>query len=273
MGQRLVRAKARIRRAGIPFAVPPLADLPDRLNAVLDAIYACYAEAWCDPTGTDPRRRNLADEALWLAGLLASLLPDEPEALGLLSLMLHTHARRDARRDAAGRYVPLAEQDTTRWDARMLREAERLLHRAAALALAPAGRGDGIGRVGRFQLEAAIQSAHGVRRRTGRADWLAIVALYDALLALTASPVVALNRAVALAEVQGPAAGLAALDALAAPTGDARLADHQPWWAARADLLLRLGRHADAAAAYDRAIGLESDPVVRAFLQQRRGLC
>ena len=264
MGQRLVRAKARIRQAGIPFAVPALADLPPRLGAVLDAIYACYAEGWTDPAGTDPQRRNLADEALWLGGLLASLLPDEPEALGLLSLMLHSHARRAARRDAAGRYVPLADQDTSRWDARMLREAERLLHRAGALALAP---GAGTGRVGRYQLEAAIQSAHGVRRFTGVADWPAIVALYDALARLTDSPVVALNRAVALAETAGPAAGLAALDALAA---DARLADYQPAWAARADLLQRLGRGTEATAAYDRAIGLEADPVVRAFLQQRR---
>jgi len=264
MGQRLVRAKSRIRQAGIPFTVPALADLPPRLAAVLDAIYACYAEGWCDPAGTDAHRRNLADEALWLGGLVASLLPDEPEALGLLSLMLHSHARRAARRDAAGRYVPLAEQDTARWDARMLREAERLLRRAGTLALAP---GAGVARVGRYQLEAAIQSAHGVRRFTGVADWPAVVALYDALAQLTDSPVVALNRAVALAETDGPAAGLAALDALA---GDPRLADYQPAWAARAALLQRLGRQAEAAAAYDRAIGLEADPAVRAFLQQRR---
>lgn len=264
MGQRLVRAKARIRQAGIPFGVPALADLAPRLASVLDAIYACYAEGWCDPAGTDPQRRNLADEALWLGGLVASLLPDAPEALGLLALMLHSHARRAARRDAAGRYVPLADQDTALWDGRMLREAERLLRRASALALAP---GAGLQRVGRYQLEAAIQSAHGVRRVTGVADWPAIVALYDALARLTDSPVVALNRAVALAETAGPAAGLAALDALA---GHARLADYQPAWAARADLLQRLGRSADAAAAYDRAIGLEADPAVRAFLQQRR---
>ncbi len=276
MGQRLVRAKSRIRQAGIPFAVPPLDALPARLAAVLDAIYACYAEAWCDPAGTDARRRNLADEALWLAGLVASLLPDEPEALGLLSLLLHTHARRAARRDAAGRYVPLAAQDSSRWDARMLCEAERLLHRAGVLALQPGAgvqrgahdqRAGNYQRVGRYQLEAAIQSAHGVRRFTGVADWPAIVALYDALLQLTASPVVALNRALALAEISGPAAGLAALDGLA---GDARLADYQPAWAARADLLQRLGRNLEAATAYDRAIGLEPDPVVRAFLQQRR---
>jgi len=160
MGQRLVRARSRIRQAGIPFAVPALADLPPRLAAVLDAVYACYAEGWCDPLGTDAQRRNLADEALWLGGLVASLLPDEPEALGLLSMMLHTHARRAARRDDAGRYVPLAAQDTCRWDAPMLRQAEQLLHQASKLALAP---GAGVVRVGRFQLEAAIS------RRTTRA--------------------------------------------------------------------------------------------------------
>ncbi len=265
MGQRLVRAKARIRRAGIPFAVPALADLAPRLGPVLDAVYACYAEAWCDPAGTDAQRRNLADEALWLGGLLATLLPDQPEVLGLLSLMLHTHARRSARRDASGAYVPLAQQDTALWDARMLREAERLLHRAAALALHP---GSGHPHIGRFQLEAAIQSAHGVRRFTGVADWAAIVGLYDALLRLTASPVVALNRAVALAETAGPAAALAALDSL---DSDNRLTDYQPAWAARAELLLRLGRKAEAGVAYQRAIGLEADPAVRAFLQQRCG--
>jgi RNA polymerase sigma-70 factor (ECF subfamily) len=178
--------------------------------------------------------------------------------------MLHSHARRAARRDAAGHYVPLAEQHTALWDARMLREAERLLRRAGTLALQP---GAGLQRVGRYQLEAAIQSAHGVRRITGVADWPAIVALYDALALLTDSPVVALNRAVALAETAGPATGLAALDALAA---DARLADYQPAWAARADLLQRLGRGPEAVIAYDRAIGLEADPVVRAFLLRRR---
>jgi RNA polymerase sigma-70 factor (ECF subfamily) len=263
MGQRLVRAKSRIRQTGIPFAVPPLAELGDRLGAVLDAVYACYAEGWSDPAGTDVHRRNLAEEALWLGGLVATLLPEEPEALGLLALMLFAQARRSARRDEAGRYVPLAEQDTRRWDARMMDEAERLLRRAGALALT----GE-VPRVGRFQLEAAVQSAHGVRRLKGTADWPAIERLYDALQRLTGSPVVALNRAVTLAETQGPAPALAALDTLA---GDARLADYQPYWAARAGLLQRLGQAEAADAAYARAIGLESDPAVRAFLQQRRG--
>ena len=255
MGQRLVRAKTKIRQAGVPFRVPRRADLRGRLDTVLDAIYAAYAEGWSDPAGTETRRRNLAEEAIWLGRLLASLLPDEPEALGLLSLMLHAQARRGARRDAHGRYVPLAEQDPARWDAETIAEAEALLLRASALDA-----------VGRYQLEAAIQSAHVVRRRSGRADWAAIERLYDALAALTTSPVVAINRAVAIAETRGPAAALAAIDALA---GDERLADYQPYWAARADLLERLGRAGAAAQAFERAIGLESDAAVRDFLQRR----
>ena len=256
MGQRLARAKAKIRHAGIGFEVPEdTAALRERLDAVLDAIYAAYAEGWSDPQGADARRRNLADEAIWLGRLTASLLPEEGEALGLLALMLHAHARRHARRSAAGDYVPLGRQDPARWDAPMIDEAEALLSRA--------NRCDG---VGRYRLEAAVQSAHAVRRHRAEADWPAIERLYDALCALTGSPVALLNRAVALAESRGAAEGLAALDALA---GDARLADYQPYWAARADLLARSGAFDAAAQAYRQAIGLERDPAVRQFLQQR----
>ncbi len=256
MGQRLVRAKAKIRGAGIPFRVPDLDALRPRLDAVLEAIYAAYAEGWSDPAGTDPHRRNLAGEAIWLGRLVAALLPQEPEALGLLALMLHAEARRTARRDAGGEFVPLGEQDTALWDAAFLEEAETLLRRAGAMNV-----------LGRFQLEAAVQSAHNVRRLTGSADWEAILALYDALFALTASPVVALNRAVALAETAGPAAGLSALEGLSA---DPRLAQHQPAWAARADLLARCGRIAEAHDAYAQAVGLESDPILRRFLLRKR---
>lgn len=255
MGQRLSRAKTRIRQAGIGFEVPEGAALRERLPDVLDAIYAAYAEGWSDPQGADARRRNLADEAIWLGRLLASLLPDEGEALGLLSLMLHAHARRDARRGDSGDYVPLDEQDTARWDAGMVDEAEMLLARANAC---EGG--------GRYQLEAAVQSAHAVRRHNGHADWQAIRQLYDALCKLTGSPVAALNRAVAIAHARGPKAGLAALDEIAV---DTRLADYQPYWAARADLLARTGARQAAAEAYRQAIGLESDPAVRHFLQQR----
>jgi RNA polymerase sigma-70 factor, ECF subfamily len=170
--------------------------------------------------------------------------------------MLHAQARHRARRDAAGAYVPLAEQDARLWDAQAIGEAEALLSRAGAL-----------GGIGRFQLEAAVQSAHAVRRLTGRADWAAIERLYAALEVITASPVVAINRAVALAEMGGPDAGLQVLDALA---GDARLADYQPYWAARACLLARAGAAGQAVRAYERAIGLERDPAVRQFLQRRR---
>jgi len=256
MGQRLSRAKRKIREAGIPFEVPERAELAPRLDAVLEAIYATFAEGWSDPAGTEARRRNLADEGIWLGRLVASLLPEEPEALGLLALMLYAHARRDARRDAAGEYVPLAEQDPTRWDAARIDEAEALLSRAS-----------GLPGTGRFQLEAAVQSAHVVRRKLGRSDWAAIERLYDALLALTGSPVVAINRAIAVAETRGSAAGLEALDALAR---DARLRDYQPYWAARAGLLARAGDTGAAVLAYERAIGLEPDPAVRRFLQQRR---
>jgi RNA polymerase sigma-70 factor, ECF subfamily len=256
MGQRLARAKNKIRQAGIPFRIPERADLAERLDAVLAAIYAAFAEGWTDPGGTDARRRNLAEEAIWLGRLIVTLLPEEPEALGLVALMLFAQARRNGRRDRNGDYVPLAEQDIASWDAQLIEEAEAQLRRAGAMRM-----------IGRYQLEAAVQSAHVVRRLTGAADWAAIERLYGALLALTGSPVVAINRAVALAETQGAAAGLAALDALA---DDARLAEYQPYWAARAGLLARIGDSVEADRAYERAIGLESDPAVRRFLQQRR---
>jgi RNA polymerase sigma-70 factor (ECF subfamily) len=256
MSQRLVRAKGKIRQAGVPFRVPERADLRERLDSVLEAIYAAFAEGWTDPAGTEFRRRNLAEEGIWLGRLVASLMPNEPEALGLLALMLHAEARRGARRNAQGDYVPLAEQDPAAWNTPLIEEAEALLHRASTM-----------GAIGRFQLEAAVQSAHVVRRRTGVADWAAIEQLYDALLAITGSPVVAINRAIAVAETHGPAAGIAALDALA---DDARLADYQPYWAARAGLLASASQINAADQAYQRAIGLESDPVVRRFLQQRR---
>ena len=256
MAQRLVRAKNKIREAGIPFQVPERGELAGRLEAVLEAIYAAFAEGWSDPAGTEVRRRNLAEEGIWLGRLVVALLPDEPEALGLLALMLYAQARRQARRDVDGEYVPLGDQDPSAWDGALIDEAEALLRRAGQM---PG--------TGRYQLEAAVQSAHVVRRRTGRADWRAIVHLYDALLAMTDSPVVAINRAIAIAETRGDAAGLAALDAVA---DDPRLAEYQPYWAARARLLAGTGAIDGAGAAYERAIGLETDPAVRRFLQRHR---
>jgi RNA polymerase sigma-70 factor (ECF subfamily) len=256
MGKRLVRAKEKIRQAGIPFRVPERDELAPRLDAVLDAIYAAFAEGWNDPGGTDLVRRDLTEEALYLARLVIALLPDAAEAMGLCALMLHAEARRQARRDQNGGYVPFAEQDPALWDEAMIADAEALLRRAAALA-----------QLGRYQLEAALQSAHVDRRRSGRANWQAVVQLYDALVALTGSPVVAVNRALAVAEHEGPAAALAEMAELA---DDRRLADYQPYWAARAELLAKAGAIADARQAYDIAVGLERDPAVRAFLLERR---
>jgi len=256
MGQRLVRAKSRIKLAGIPFRQPGHADLPERLGAVLEAIYAAFSAGWMDPAGADLRARDLAREAIWLCRVVVALLPHEPEALGLLALMLYAEARRAARRTAAGDYVPLDQQDVAAWNPLPIREAETLLRRASDRAMP-----------GRFQLEAAVQSAHVAGRAAGRTDWRAISQLYATLFALTGSPVVAINQAVALAETDGPAGGLAALDALA---DDPRLADYQPYWAARAGLQARLGLVTEAEHAYQRAIGLEADPAVRRFLQQRQ---
>ncbi|MFI0842767.1 RNA polymerase sigma factor [Mesorhizobium sp. IMUNJ 23232] len=255
MGQRLVRAKTRIRQTGIPFRLPDRADLPERLDAVLEAIYAAFTEGWSDPAGGDSRRRDLAGEAIWLGRLVASLMPGEPEALGLLALMLYAEARREARRTAGGDYVPLADQDIALWDDAMIDDAEQML--ACAMRLAQPGR---------YQIEAALQSAHCARRQTGRTDWPAIAELYRMLGRLSYSPVVEVNRAVALAESGHAKAGLAILDRLSA---DRRLADYQPYWAARGIVLTRLDHNDSAREAYRRAIALERDPAVQRFLQGR----
>jgi predicted RNA polymerase sigma factor len=256
MGKRLVRAKDKIRQAGIPFKVPEREELPGRLDTVLDAIYAAFTEGWTDPGGTDVVRRDLTEEALFLARLVAELLPEEPEALGLLALMLHADARRHARRNPHGEYVPLGEQDPALWDSKMIVEAEALLRRASAL-----------GSIGRYQLEGALQSAHVDRCRTGHDNWAEVVELYDALFAVVGSPVVAINRALAIAEVRGAGAALDAIEELAA---DSRLAEYQPYWAARAELLAKTGAHSEALQAYEIAIGLERDPAVRNFLRRRQ---
>jgi predicted RNA polymerase sigma factor len=256
MGKRLVRAKEKIRQAGIPFRVPEREELGGRLDTVLDAIYGAFAEGWTDLAGTDGARRDLAEEAIFLCRVLTELLPGEPEALGLLALMLHAEARRRARRDSNGEYVPLAEQDFALWDAAMIAEAEELLRRAS-----------GMGSIGRYQLEGALQSAYVHRRRAGVANWEEVVRLHDALMAVAGSPVVAVNRALAIAELQGAGPGLAAMQEVA---GDLRLAEYQPYWAARASLLARAGARGEARAAYEMAIGLERDPAVRRWLQQRQ---
>lgn len=255
MSQRLVRAKNKIRQAGIPFRIPEREELRGRLDTVLDAIYACFAEGWIDAAGTDVARRDLAEEAIFLGQLVTELMPNDAETLGLLALMLHAEARRAARR-CDGEYVPLSEQDPNRWNCAMVSQAEGLLLRASSL-----------GAIGRYQLEAAIQSAHVHRRCTGCNNWAEVAQLYDALFEISGSPVVAINRALAIAELQGPEPALAALREVEA---DCRLAEYQPYWAARAELLAKTGSNKEARHAYEIAIGLERDDSVRRFLQQRQ---
>jgi RNA polymerase sigma-70 factor (ECF subfamily) len=256
MGKRLVRAKGKIREAAIPFRIPEREELAGRLDTVLDAIYGAFAEGWSDGAGTDSVRRDLAEEAIFLCRVVTEMMPQEPEALGLLALMLYAESRRGTRRNSVGEYVPLAQQDVARWDAHLIEEAEDSLRRACAF-----------GKIGRYQLEAALQSAHVERIRSGHANWDAVVTLYDALLSIVGSPVVAINRALAIAERDGPMAGL---EAVGEVSKDERIADYQPYWAARAELLARAGENDQAREAYEMAIGLERDDAVRHFLQMRQ---
>jgi predicted RNA polymerase sigma factor len=253
MGQRLTRAKAKIRDAGIAFAVPEPNELPPRLETVLEAIYAAYGSGWDDVAGADPRRKGLALEAIDLGRLLLRLLPSEPEAQGLLALMLHCEARRAARRSADGAYVPLSEQDVALWSEPMIDEAQQLL--AAA---------ERAGRIGRFQLEAAIQSAHARRAWSGRTDWESIALLYHGLVRLAPTIGALIGRAAAVAEARGAETGWALLQAVPAEA----VAGYQPYWALAAHLLKRLGR-TEAADAYRRAIGLCEDPAMRDFLARQ----
>jgi predicted RNA polymerase sigma factor len=256
MGQRLVRAKTKIRDGGIRFEVPQESELAPRLDAVLEAIYAAFGIGWDDMAGIDQPGRDLAEEAIWLARVLLQLLPDKAEVRGLLALMLHCEARRGARRAPDGRYVPLSKQDTKQWSLPLIEEAER--HLAEAF---------GQGRSGRFQLEAAIQSVHAERARSGRIDWSAIAIFYEQLIRISPTLGSRTGYAAAIAEANGPGAGLAVLDAIAVD----EVAGYQPYWAVRAHLLQRLGKKTEAADAYDRAIGLAEDPAVREFLLQKRG--
>jgi len=218
---------------------------------VLDAIYAAYGSGWEDVAGADPRRQGLAEEAIWLGRLVTRLLPDEPEAEGLVALMIHCEARREARRDSDGNYVPLTMQDVSRWSRTMLEEAEARLS-AASSANTP----------GRFQLEAAIQSVHARRAATGRTDWEAIALLYEGLIRLAPTVGARVGQAAALAEARGAQAGLEALGAIPPET----ISAYQPYWALSAHLLKGLGRNTEAAAAYARAIGLSTDSALRRFL-------
>jgi RNA polymerase sigma-70 factor (ECF subfamily) len=256
MGQRLVRAKTKIRDGGIQFEVPQDRELPQRLDAVLEAIYAAFGIGWDDMAGVDQPGRDLAEEAIWLARVLLQLLPDKAEVRGLLALMLHCEARRGARRGPDGRYVPLSKQDTKQWSLPLIEEAGHQLAEAFKL-----------GRSGRFQLEAAIQSVRAERARSGRIDWAAISMFYEQLTRVSPTIGTRTGYAAAIAEANGPEAGLARLDAIAVDD----VSCYQPYWAVRAHLLQQLGKTTEALDAYDRAIGLAEDPAVREFLLQKRG--
>ena len=266
IGQRLVRAKTKIRQTRIAFEIPSADQIPERLEAVLNAIYAAYGNSWEDVTAADPRVAELGQEAIWLARVLREQMPVEPEVRGLLALMLHCEGRRPARRSAEGRFVPLSEQDPHDWRMPMVEEAETELAACAQMWRSALARRDlSKPRAGRFQIEAAIQSVHAERAHTGRTNWTAISTFYDQLMQLAPSIGAAVARAAAHAEVYGPQAALTLLDQL-----EPRAVSYQPYWAVRAHLLQLLDRP-EAGDAYDRAIGLSADPAVRDFLLERRG--
>lgn len=253
MHKRLVRAKAKIRNAGLAFRIPEGEELPARLDTVLEAVYAAYAKGWIEDG--ENFSASLTEEAIWLARLVASLMPQQPEAQGLLALLLFIHARRHAWRDEQGAYVPLDEQDTSLWDRSQIEAAEQMLFAASSG-----------GPTGRYQIEAAIQSARVAQRLHGVEIGSDILALYDLLYALTPSPVVALNRAMASVTVNGPEAAFAVLEELGQ---DRRMRDFQPYWAARAHLCAGLGLRDQAREAFVLAMGLSSDAAVRRYLQER----
>ncbi|MEM7766740.1 MAG: DUF6596 domain-containing protein [Pseudomonadota bacterium] len=252
MAQRLVRAKRKIKAAGIPFDLPDRSDWPARMDAVLSAIYAAYTAGWDGSGPVGDAGDRLVDEAEWLARLLSEWVSDHAEAHGLLALILYCESRRPAR---TGTYTPLSEQDTSLWDHRMIDEAETCLRTAA-----------GLGAPGRFQFEAAIQSVHAERRHSGETNWQALLRIYDALIAQNPALGAWVARAAVIMEADEPKAALDALDALPQD----RAVAYGPYWATRAHCLQRAGRLEEAVAAYDRAIALTDDGSARSYLQSRR---
>ncbi|MGE0028878.1 MAG: RNA polymerase sigma factor [Thermoleophilia bacterium] len=257
VAQRLVRAKRKIRDAGIPIAEPPREQLPERIDGVLTVLYLVYTEGHTATGGATLRRDDVAEEAIRLAEVLHGLMPDEAEPAALLALMLLHHARREGRTGPGGSLVLLADQDRARWDREAIARGGALVERALRMRRPP----------GRYAVEAAIAAVHAEAGTADATDWAQILGLYDVLAAVAPSPVVTLNRAVALAEVAGPAAGLEEVEALAE---DGRLDAYAPLHAARADMLRRVGRGGEAAAAYARAAELAGNPAERAFLAGRR---
>jgi RNA polymerase sigma-70 factor (ECF subfamily) len=254
MSQRLVRAKSRIRDAGLHFAVPDLTEMPDRLGAVLDAIYAAFGRGW-DSLDTPDSPEGLTGEAIWLARLVVDLLPQEPEPKGLLALMLYCSARQRARRDADGQFVPLDRQDVRLWDRTRIIEAESLLTDAARS-----------GRFGRYQCEAAIQSVHIQRPITGRLNLIALRTLYDLLVSQSDSIGARIGRAIVLAEQGQLDEAMSELDALS----DDKVREHAPWWVARSRVAFLEGRSEDAGQALSVAISLTDDAAVRSYLEKQR---
>ncbi len=255
MGQRLVRAKNKIRGAKISFEVPCRDQLKVRLQAVLETIYAAYGTGWNDLTGCASQGQDLTEEALWLARLVIDLLPDQPEARGLLALMLYCESRQAARRSTDNTYIPLSEQNISLWSEPMIIEAEQLL----AAALRESG-------IGPFQLEASIQSAHCMRLATGRNNWCDIIQIYDRLAQLAPTAGVLIGRAAALGEGEGPQQGLTALQNIDLKS----IRNYQPFWAVKADILAKSGQLREADQAYQKAIDLSEDKAICAYLQLKR---